>query len=118
MKMTNQNALFGQPFQPVQAMQPKLTYVGRADVPETFVDSCVRINGEGFNVKVEFVVNRFDDPKPPAPPSGSALTACRLVMPIPGMLDLHAKLTQMIDALKTQGTIKQFPTMPPTAGIN
>jgi hypothetical protein len=43
---------------PVQhQMQPLLTYVDRPEIPETFADSCARMTVEGFNAKLEFVVN-------------------------------------------------------------
>jgi hypothetical protein len=104
---------------PVQhQMQPLLTYVDRPEIPETFADSCARMTVEGFNAKLEFVVNRMDDPKPPAPPTGKAMTGLRLVLPLPGILDLHAKLTQLIGALQAQGAVQQVPPFPPSTRPN
>ena len=97
-------------------VQPNLTYVDRPEISETFADSCARVSVEGFNAKLEFIVTRMDDPKPPAPLTGKALTTCRLVLPLPGVLDLHAKLTQIIGALQAQGALKpvaQFPQQTP-----
>jgi hypothetical protein len=69
--------------------------------------------------KLEFVVNRMDDPKSGVPPSGKATTAARLVLPIPGILDLHGKLTQLIGALQAQGILKQVHVPPmPTGKLN
>jgi hypothetical protein len=101
---------------PVPPMQAKLTYVDRHEVSETFADSCARLMMEGPNCKLEFTVNRFDDPKPPAPPTGRAVTACRLVLPLPAIVDLHAKLTQIIGALQAQGVFQQVPPGQPPAG--
>jgi hypothetical protein len=91
---------------PLGFPQAKLTYVDRPEISETFADSCGRVTMEGPNCKLEFVVNRFDDPAPPTPPTGKAVTASRLVVPLPGLLDLHAKLSQLIGQLQAQGTIK------------
>lgn len=90
-------------------IQPKMNYVDRPEVFETFADSCARITVEGLNAKLEFAVNRMDDPRPPAPPSGKALTACRLVLPLPGLVDLHAKISQILGALQAQGVIQVTP---------
>jgi hypothetical protein len=92
------------PFAPTQ---PTLTYVDRPEIPETYADSVYRVSVEGLNAKLEFVVNRTDDAKPPAPPSGKSLTACRLVIPLPAMIDLHAKLAQLIGALQGQAALKK-----------
>jgi hypothetical protein len=99
-------------------LQPMMTYVDRPEVSETFADSCARMTFEGFHVKLEFAVNRLDDPKPPAPPTGKAVTACRLVLPIPGMLDLHAKLTQLVNTLQAQGVLKQISQIPQSGKPN
>jgi hypothetical protein len=93
---------------------PQLTYVDRPEISETFADSCARILVEGLNAKLEFTVNRMDDPKPPSPPTGKALTVCRVVLPLPGVIDLHAKLSQILSALQAQGIMKvaTFPQGP------
>jgi hypothetical protein len=92
-----------------QGAQPGLTYVDRPEISETFSDSCARLTVEGLNAKLEFVVNRMDDPKPPAPPTGKAMTICRLVLPLPGVVDLHAKLSQILGVLQAQGIIQVTP---------
>ena len=103
---------------PPHSVQPSLTYVDRPEISETFADSCARIMVEGLNAKLEFAVNRMEDPKPPAPPTGKALTACRVVLPLPGLVDLHAKLSQILGALQAQGVIKvaTFPQGPQQSG--
>ncbi len=57
-------------------------------------------------VKLEFVVNRLDDPKPPSPPSGKAFTAARLVIPLPGVIDLFGKLQMFVGQLQAQGVLR------------
>jgi hypothetical protein len=90
----------------LQHVQPKLTLVDRPEISETFVDSLARVSFEGFNAKLEFVVVRMDDPNPPNPPAGRAVTASRIVIPLPGVVEMHAKLTQILDTLKAQGVIQ------------
>ena len=98
---------------PVQNLiQPTITYVDRPEISETFADSCARISVEGFNVKLEFIVTRMDDAKPQTPLTGKAMPTCRLVLPLPGILDLHGKLTQIIGTLQAQGALRQIPVAP------
>ena len=59
---------------PAQPGKLNLVYVDRPEVPETFVDSLQRTVIDGVHARMEFVVNRLDDPKPPA---------CRLASLIP-----------------------------------
>jgi hypothetical protein len=104
-----------QPQRPAQnQMPPKLTPLERLDVPETFVDSLGRLTFDGINVKLEFVVHRFDDVIPGQQPTGRAISACRTVMPIPGLLQTYGQLTALINTLQAQGVIKQLPQMPVT----
>ena len=105
-----------QPSLPAQApTQLQLTYVDRPEISETFADSLARISFDALHARMEFVVNRVDDPKPPAAPTGKSYTACRLVIPLPAALDLHAKLGAMISMLQQQGVLKPI-VQPPTSG--
>jgi hypothetical protein len=100
---------------PLASPPPKLTHVDRPEISETFVDSLAKVMFDGMNVRMEFVVNRLDDPKPPAAPTGRATTACRLVIPAPGMLDLINKLQMLIATLQAQGALRQI-VNPATSG--
>jgi hypothetical protein len=107
-----------QPSPPLQqlAVEPQLTYVDRPEISETCADSLARAwRDASHNVRMEFVVNRLDDPAPPAAPTGKALTACRLVIPLSGMIDLHAKLGALIGMLQQQGVLKPI-VQPQTSG--
>jgi hypothetical protein len=106
-----------QPSPPQQLpVQPQLAYVDRPEISETFADSLARAWCDAsHNVRMEFVVNRLDDPKPGAPPTGKSLTAFRLVIPGPGLLDLHAKLGALIGMLQQQGVLKPI-VQPQTSG--
>jgi hypothetical protein len=94
---------------------PKLTYLDRPDVSETFADSLGRLMFDGMHLRMEFLVNRMDDPNPPAAPTGKALTACRVVIPLPGMVDMLSKLQAVMGQLQAAGVFRQI-TNPPTAG--
>jgi hypothetical protein len=105
-----------QPSPPAQLpVQAQLTYVDRPEISETFADSLARISFDALHVRMEFIVNRLDDPKPPAAPTGKSYTACKLVLPLPAALDLHAKLGAMINMLQQQGVLKTI-VQPPTSG--
>jgi len=94
----------GQPIAP-----PKLTYLDRPEVGETFVDSVARVTFDGATLRLEFAVNRLDDVRPPAQQTGRAVTACRLVLPASGMLDLFGRLSNLMNALQSQGALKVTP---------
>ena len=93
--------------------QPQLTYVDRPEVSETFAHSLRRLTIDGVNIHLEFVVNRMDDPNPPAPLSGKAVTVARLVMPLAGMFDLYNNLTGIVRSLRAN---QQMP--PETRTVN
>jgi hypothetical protein len=99
------------PQQPVLAT-PQLKLVDRVDVSETFAHSLRRINFDGANFQMEFVVNRYDDPRPPAAPTGSSVITCRLVMPLPGAFALLNALAAAAQGLADQGIIQQPPQNP------
>jgi hypothetical protein len=108
-----------QPQRPAQnQMQAKLTRLERLDVPETFADSLGKITFDGLNAKLEFLVNWFDDPAPGQQPTGRAISACRLILPIGGLLHLHGQLTELVNALQAQGVLKQLPQMPTSGTVN
>lgn len=94
--------------------QSHLNYVDRVDVAESFAHSLRRLSFDGSNVLMEFVVNRLDDPKVGNPPQGSAVTACRLVLPLPGAMALLGNLSSLAKTLQDQGVIQQHPQPPHT----
>ena len=90
-----------------QSGQIQMTYVDRLEISETFADSLVRAFFDGITLRMEFVVNRMDDPQPGQPPSGRSITAARLVMPLSSVLDMIARLQTMIGQLQAQGVVRQ-----------
>jgi hypothetical protein len=74
-----------------------------------------RVNVEGMIAKLEFAVNRLDDPSPPAALTGRAVMACRVVMPLPAMVDMMGKLQAVMAQLQSAGIFRPI-SNPPTAG--
>lgn len=74
-------------------------------------------NGDNMAIKLEFVVNRMDDPDPAAAPTGKATTSARIVIPLLGMIDMMAKLQATMGQLEAAGVIRQIQN-PPTARPN
>jgi hypothetical protein len=98
-----------------QAQGAPLTYVDRPEISEAFVDSLYRWTFDNMLVRLEFTVNRMDDPNPPAAPTGKAFTACRVVIPLPGMIDMLGKLQAIVIQLQAAGVLRPI-TNPPTEG--
>ena len=92
--------------QPPAALPFQTIHVDRPEITETFADALARLTCDGAILRMEFIVNRMDDPNPPAPPTGKALTVCRIVMPLPGMIDMINKLQALITQLQASGVIR------------
>lgn len=84
-----------------------LKLVDHPEVPETFVDSMERMVFDGGTLRMEFVVNRLDDPTPPAPPTGSKHTVCRLVMPASALPHFANQITGLMNGLLAQGVMQR-----------
>lgn len=67
---------------------PKPRHVDRPEINETFADSLENIQFDGQTLRLEFVVHRYDPIRPPGLPTGRNLTACRVVLPAKGGLEL------------------------------
>jgi hypothetical protein len=80
---------------PKTPIQPNLRYVDRPEIAEAFADSLEKFVFDGGILRMEFTVTRYDDPKPPAAPSGTKITACRLVLPPNGIVELMNKLEKL-----------------------
>ena len=71
------------------------------------MDSLESIIFDGATVRLEFVINRFDAPKPPAAPTGKKYTACRVAVSAPGFVIMVNKLNNIMAALIQQGIVHQ-----------
>lgn len=101
---------------PVQhPVQVLMHYVDRPEISEAFAD-VLRVGvAEGLNIKMEFVVNRADPVERAGDPiAGRSVTSCRLVMPLPGVLDMMNKLSGLLANLQAQGIIAPMPQAPVT----
>ena len=89
--------------------EPSNTYafVDNPGLAETYADALQNLVFDGATFRFTFVVNRLDTPKPPEPPKGSQYPACRLVLPLIGVLALYQNLHNMVEALEKQGIIKK-----------
>jgi len=91
---------------------PELVHVDRPEISETFADSVWRLSFNGSNLRMEFVVARLDEPTPGLPIKGKALTSCRIVMPLSGMIDMAGKLQNLIAQLKEAGAVREVNPAP------
>jgi hypothetical protein len=92
---------------PQEQAPVQLTYRDRPEIPETYADTLHVAIVEGAVVKIEFVVNRPHEPTAPgAFVTGNALTACRLVMPLQGVVDMANRLDKLLTQLHAKGILK------------
>ena len=85
----------------------RISYVDRPEIVDTFVDALHRATFDGVNVRLEFTINRLDDPQPPTPPTGKALTACRVIIPLTGFLAMSKQFETLFGTLRAQGVLRQ-----------
>lgn len=83
------------------------TYVDRPEVMETYADHFARGVHDGHTVRLDFCVTRYDDPKPPKPPTAKQLPVCRLALAPPAVLGLHKFLSELIVELEKQGVVRR-----------
>ena len=93
-------------------------YVDRPEISETYVDTLEKMVFDGQTLRMEFCVNRMNEPKPPNPPTGKKYTACRLVLPPMGLIEMTNKLNGIVAAMEKQGIIKKevIPVVAPIPG--
>jgi hypothetical protein len=97
--------------------EPKFDYVNRPDVNEVFVDAVHSLIFDGQTFRLEFVVNRMNEPKPgDKVPTGRQYTCARIVFTPRGGLDLANKLNNMLGAMEKQGMIKKNEPTPQPMG--
>lgn len=90
------------------ANEPRLQYIDRPEVSETFVDSLYSVIFDGQTFRLEFTTTRMDDPKASQQAqTGRRYTACRLVLPPNAALELTDKMNRMLQAMKQKGIIKE-----------
>jgi hypothetical protein len=50
--------------------------------------------------------------------AGKKVTACRLVLPLPGLLNLAQQINQVLESLKQQGVLKPITTPGAPKSVN
>jgi hypothetical protein len=85
---------------------PTLRYEDRPDLLETFVDNVQRMTFDGRTLRIEFCVNRLDDPTP-AGRAGRSIPICRLVLDLDGAVDLFNKVNSLQAVLENRGVIRK-----------
>ena len=76
-------------------------YVDDPAVTETFVDTLERIHVDGQIIRLEFSVLRWEGDEGPG-----RRTACRVVLPAKGAVDLLNRMNQLQDVLVRAGALK------------
>jgi hypothetical protein len=86
--------------------QPKLEYIDRPDVVETFVDNVRTVTFDGATVRAELCVTRFEEG---ATAAGTVkqYTASRLVLRPDAAVDLFMRLQRLIALMEQRGIVKR-----------
>jgi hypothetical protein len=90
----------------------KTRAVDRPDLPETFADDIGMAMFDGQTLRIEFLVTRFDEPKPPAMPTARQYPAARIVLDQHGAVELINQLQKISAALQAAGLLKRVPPGP------
>ena len=104
------------------AEQPsiEIQYFNRPEVQEVFADFLERMTVDGTTntLRMEFTVTRMDDPQlGNNKQTGKKYTVARVVMPMPGLLDMINKFQQIASVMEQQGSLKrQVIVTPPPGG--
>ncbi len=88
---------------------PKIEYVDRPELTETYADSIQSVSFDGQSLKINFCVTRLDDIKQDQTPSGKRYPACRLVLPPAAAVDLINHMQRISAALTQAGVLKATP---------
>jgi len=94
--------------------KPKVEFVDRPEVSETFADSLRTVTFDGQTMRIDFCVSRVDKSKAPDPPTIRQYPACRLVLTPEAGFELFKKLEQLLSKLEEDGVIKKME--PPIPG--
>lgn len=92
---------------PKHTITPKRPHFDRPEVSEMLVDALRGVDINGGVLRFEFVVNRFTEPKSDKSQGSRTYTACRLALPIVGVLDLFDKLEGLVSTLERRGLIQR-----------
>jgi hypothetical protein len=97
-----------------QSKAPRITFVDRPEVTETFSDSIRGLSFDGQTMRIDFCTIRMDPPSSPETRTGRQYPACRMVLTPNAAIDLYGRLQQIIKALEKSGAIQRTPPTPQT----
>ena len=86
---------------------PKIEFVDRPDLIETFVDSIRSVTFDGATVRAEMCVTRFEEAAKPAAASAKQVPACRLVLRPDAAVDLFVRLQRLIALMEQRGIVRR-----------
>jgi len=88
----------------------ELRYEDRPDLAEVFADNVHRMSFDGRTLRIEFCVERADDPDPKAKKkTGRSIPVARLVLDLDGAVDLFNKINSLQAVMQNLGVIKSEP---------
>ena len=95
--------------------QPKIEFVDRADLAETFVDSIRNVTFDGATVRAEMCVTRFEEGAAPGTAAAKQYPAARLVLRPDAAVDLFVRLQRLIALMEKRGIVKREQPRPPSS---
>ena len=95
-------------------VQPKLQFIDRPDLVETFVDNVRTVTFDGATVRAELCVTRYEEGAAPAANAKQYPTA-RLVLRPDAAVDLFMRLQRLIALMEQRGIIKRDQPKTPAA---
>jgi len=102
-------------------LQKHMTYVGRPDISEAYTDFLGQGCYDETTLRMEFFVNRMNNPQSDRTLTGLPVTACRVIMPPSGVLDIIEQLIAVGTHLTTRPphrTVRAAsPHTAPTLGV-
>jgi hypothetical protein len=97
----------------VVPQQPKVEYIDRPDLVETFIDMVRNVTFDGATVRAEFGVTRFEDTPPGSAAVARQYPACRLVLRPDAAVDLFVRLQRLVALMEQRGIVKREPSKTP-----
>jgi hypothetical protein len=88
---------------------PRIRYIDRPEVSETFADSIRGLSFDGQTMRIEFCSIRIDPVKPPEIPTGRQYPVSRMVLTPSAGIELFNRLQQIIKALEKSGAVHRTP---------
>lgn len=90
----------------------KIQHFDHQDLMETFADTLHKITTDGETIRLEFCVDRMQEPKPPAAPTVTRHPTVRIVMPLSGGIEMTNKLYNLFKAMEAKQASGGLPGLP------